>query len=59
MRRIALTTILLATTLTMTACPKPPPDEPVPADPCKKEGQACAGPVEGPPQIGKHSPPPK
>jgi len=49
---------LIVTSLTLAGCPKPPPD-PVPADECKKEGQACADnpATEGPPPVGSNVPP--
>jgi len=54
------TRIILLALATLAACPKPIPDDPVPAD-CKKPGQACADPPapEAPPPIGSNSPPPK
>lgn len=53
------TAFLLPLALTLTACPKPIPDDPQPAD-CKKPGQACAKNThDGPPPIGKNSPPPR
>jgi hypothetical protein len=44
--------------LSLPGCPKPPPD-PVPADECKKQGQACADnpATEGPPPVGSNVPP--
>lgn len=50
---------IIATSITIAGCPKPPPD-PVPADECKKSGQACAKPPaegEGPPPVGSQVPP--
>lgn len=56
-------TVLALLAAAAAGCPKPAPGDPVPADECKKDGQACAGKPgpedEGPPKVGEHAPPPR
>lgn len=57
-RNLALAALLTAGTV-LTACPKPIPDDPVPAG-CKPPNHCADEPhTEGPPPIGSNSPPPK